>query len=140
MYQRRTDHNIDLDKLWCTDYNTKSLSLFDIKTGTHTKSISQEQINQLPVMAVSDIVLSPILEKEMAIHINTDNYWGFSIVHGCLGDREYPDGFVKMLNHLQLYNKSTWRLPSILEFEQICRLKKYSIFILNYLFGHQRNP
>jgi hypothetical protein len=125
VYQDLIIYNNDFKELWCLDENSGTLSVFDALSGVHQKCNTKELLNQKrPLLAVCDVDYSPILDKELSINLNTSNEWGISIVYGCLGEQEYPDGFVKTLNHLQLYNKSTWRLPSILELEQIYKQKE----------------
>ncbi len=125
VYQDLIICNNDFKELWCLDENSGTLSVFDALSGVHKKCNTKEQLNQnRPLLAVCDVDYSVILDKELSINLNTSNDWGISIVYGCLGEQEYPDGFVKALNHLQLYNKSTWRLPSILELEQLYKHKE----------------
>jgi hypothetical protein len=125
VYQDLIIYNNDFKELWCLDENSGTLSVFDALSGVHQKCNTKEQLNQnRPLLAVCDVDYSSILDKELSINLNTSNEWGISIVYGCLGEQEYPDGFVKTLNHLQLYKKSTWRLPSILELEQLYKQKE----------------
>ena len=125
VYQDLIIYNNDFKELWCLDENSGTLSVFDALSGVHKKCNTKEQLNQnRPLLAVCDVDYSVILDKELSINLNTSNEWGISIVYGCLGEQEYPDGFVKALNQLQLYNKSTWRLPSILELEQLYKHKE----------------
>ena len=106
--------------LWCRDSNTNTFSIFDVEKGTHEKCNNRQQLDQkLPLLAVCDLEYSSIIEKELAVHLNTTNEWGISIVYGAFGEHTYPDSFLKSLNKFNLYNKTNWRLPSIIELEQI---------------------
>jgi hypothetical protein len=106
--------------LWCRDFNTNTLSIFDVEKGAHEKCNNNQQLAQiLPLLAVCDHKHSSIIDRELAVHLNTTNEWGMSLVYGALGEHTYPDSFLKSINQFKLYNKTNWRLPSIIELEQI---------------------
>lgn len=120
IYLDLQNNNNNFDNLWCIDSNSKSLSVFDIQNGTHEKCRSKQQLEQLlPLFAVSDISYSPILDKELAIHLKNNDEWGVNLVYGSLGEHHYPEGFINALNSYKLYNKTIWKLPTILELEQL---------------------
>lgn len=106
--------------LWCRDSNTNTFSIFDVEKGAHEKCNNNQQLAQiLPLLAVCDLEYSSIIDRELAVHLNTTNEWGISIFYGALGAHTYPDSFLKSLNQFKLHNKTNWRLPSIIEIEQI---------------------
>lgn len=111
---------ISYDFVWCIDPYTKATSIFDSRKGSHMKCNSKEQLSQtLPLLAVSDIEYSPILDKELAINISEENDWGIKIMHGALGEHIFPDDFVGTTNRLNVFGINNWRLPNILELQQI---------------------
>jgi hypothetical protein len=108
------------DFVWCIDPYTKAISIFDSQKGTHMKCNSKEQLSQtLPLLAVSDIEYSPILDKELSINFCKENDWGITIMHGALGEHIFPDDFVGTTNKLNVFGINNWRLPNILELQQI---------------------
>lgn len=106
--------------LWCRDSNTNTFSIFDVEKSAHQKCNNRQQLDQaLPLLATCDLEYSSIIDRELAVYLNTTNEWGMSLVYGALGEHTYPDSFLKSLNKFKLYNKTNWRLPSIIELEQI---------------------
>ncbi|GGE15536.1 hypothetical protein [Psychroflexus salis] len=106
--------------LWCRDSNTNTISIFNVEKGTHEKCNNQQQLQQLlPLLAICDLKYSSIIDRELAVHINTTNEWGLSIVYGALGEHTYPESFLGSFNKFKLHNKSNWRLPSIIELGQL---------------------
>jgi hypothetical protein len=113
-------HSQSYKQLWCRDSNTNTFSIFDVEKGTYEKCNNNQQLAQiLPLLAVCDLEYSFIIDRELAVHLNTTNEWGLSVVYGALGEHTYPNSFLKSLNKFKLYNKTNWRLPSIIELDQI---------------------
>ena len=108
------------DFVWCIDPYTKAISIFDSHKGSHMKCNSKQQLSQtLPLLAVSEIEYSHILDKELSINFFEEKDWGIKIMHGALGEHIFPDDFVATTNKLNVFGISNWRLPSILELQQI---------------------
>ncbi len=111
--------------LWCRDSNTNTFSIYDVEKCTHEKCNNQQQLQQtLPLLAICDLEYSSIIDRELAVHLNTTNEWGMFLVYGALGEHTYPESFLKSLNKFKLYNKSNWRLPSFIELEQLFKYRE----------------